>query len=82
MKKFTLRPPRLVVGRPDSPDSPCLGVGEECGDISKRAKILDSPDSCTAEFGNNILDISDEVFVEDTVNATQVFTLHICIFVS
>lgn len=77
MQKFTLRPARLVVGRPVSPDSPSVCVGEDCGDISKSVKTLDSPDSRTEPA----TDLSDDVFVEDPLSAIQVcvwFIIEVC----
>lgn len=74
-KKFTLRPAKLVVGRPVSPDSPSLGIGEECGDVHN--SIPNSPDSRTLETGKDYSSIkSDDVFEEGTINAAQVNYKH------
>lgn len=70
LKKFTLRPAKFVVGRPVSPDSPSLDVEDECGDISKPIKILDSPDSRTVEI--DFPEINEDFFEESAVNASQV----------
>lgn len=73
VKKFTLRPSKLVVGRPISPDSPSVGIEKECGDISISSKVLDSPDSRTVEVDNSFNNTRDDALDECTANASQVY---------
>lgn len=71
VKKFTLRPSKLLVGRPISPDSPSAGIEAECGD-TQSSKVLDSPDSRAAEVDNSFNEINDDAVDDVTVKASQV----------
>lgn len=70
VQKFTIRPARLLIGRPVSPDSPSLGMGDERRNAPDPSKSLESSDTRSREV--SIAELSEDVFVGDTSKAVEV----------